>query len=74
MKYFAAHEGSKPTATCKETHESLVKTNLDLSRLERKKKKFYWEGYLDLRVFKGYLSFGSLMLINCYHFSVGLRE
>lgn len=39
MKYFAAHEGSKPTATCKETHESLVKTNLDLSRLERKKKK-----------------------------------
>ena len=73
MKYFAAHEGSKHTAICKETHKSLVKSNLDLSRLEREKKK-YWEGYLDLRVFKGYLSFGSLMLINCCHFSVGLRE
>lgn len=39
MKYFAAHEGSKPTAICKETHKSLVKSNLDLSRLERGKKK-----------------------------------
>lgn len=38
MKYFAAHEGSKPTAICKETHKSLVKSNLDLSRLERGKK------------------------------------
>lgn len=73
MECFAAHEGSKPTTICKETYESLIKSNQDLSRLKREK-KITWEGHLDLIVSKGYLSFGNLTLINCFHFSVGLRE
>lgn len=41
MECFAAHEGSKPTTICKETYESLIKSNQDLSRLKREKKN-YW--------------------------------
>ena len=40
MECFAAHEGSKPITICKETYESLIKSNQDLSRLKREKKLF----------------------------------
>lgn len=73
LEWFAAYEGVKHSTICKDTQDSLIKSNQNLSGLERER-RLPEKGISTSEPSKGSLSLGVLLIVNCCLFPEGLRD